>query len=72
MKDYLHDLWFFRKAFLCFSIVLGFINWVFVYENLNLVQSIILAFINCVILFTIIYLMDKFNMFEKIAKFLFK
>jgi hypothetical protein len=71
MKDYLQDLWAFKKGFIYLSIILGFINWLFS-SDLSLVSCIISTFISSIILFTIIYLLDRFGWLEKIAKFLFK
>ena len=72
MKDYLIDLWFFRRVFIYGSVIFGFINWLCGTTKFNFVGCVIFSFINIFILFTIIYLLDKFNMFEKIGKFLFK
>lgn len=71
MKDYLQDLWGFRRVFIYSALILGFINWIFS-SDLRLVCCIIVSFFSTIILFTIIYLLDKFGWLEKIAKFLFK
>jgi hypothetical protein len=72
MKDYLKDLGFFRRLFIYGSVIYGFVNWACGLTKLDLMGSVLSSFISIVILFTIIYLMDKFNLFEKIIKFLFK
>jgi hypothetical protein len=71
MKDYLQDLWAFKKAFIYLSIILGFVNWVFS-SDVRLVSCIIGSLISTIILFTIIYLLDRFGWLDKIAKFLLK
>lgn len=71
MKDYLKDLWVFKRGLFYISLILGFMNWIFS-SDLRLVSCIVGSFVSTIILFTLIYFLDRFGWFEKIAKFLFK